>query len=77
MTLLICVHSPVIQLPVRDKGADADNRVVDVLRKLVADRLADLDVRLADEIVCSREPAEVGHSLQSPTITVGFMTGLY
>ena len=37
-----------------------------MLRKLVTDRLADLYVGLADEIVGGREPAEVGHGLQAP-----------
>jgi hypothetical protein len=60
------VHSPVVQLPVRDEGADADDRVVDVLGKLVADRLADFYVRLADQIVGGREAGKVGHSLQVP-----------
>jgi hypothetical protein len=50
----------------RDEGSDADDRVVDVLRKLVADRLADLYVGLADEIVRGREPDEVGYGLQVP-----------
>ena len=31
------VHRPVIRLPVRNEGSDADDRVVDVLRKLVTD----------------------------------------
>jgi hypothetical protein len=60
------LDSPVIGLPVRDEGSDAHDRVVDVLGELVADRLADLDVGLADKIVGSREPGEVGHSLQVP-----------
>jgi hypothetical protein len=51
---------------VRDEGTDADDRVVDVLRKFFSDRLADLHVGLANEIVGGREPAEVGHSLQVP-----------
>ena len=55
-----------VGLPVRDERSDADDRVVDVLGKLVADRLADLHVGLADEIVGGREPAEVGHGLQVP-----------
>ena len=42
------------------------NRVVDVLRNLVADGLPDLNVGLADEIVGGRKPAEVRHSLQVP-----------
>jgi anti-sigma factor ChrR (cupin superfamily) len=50
------VHRPVIALAVCDKCSDADDRVVDVLRELVADRLADLYVGLADEIVSGREP---------------------
>jgi hypothetical protein len=41
-------------------------RVVDMLRKLVADRLPYLHVGLADEIAGGREPAEIGHSLQVP-----------
>ena len=44
----------------------ADDRVVDVLRKFVANRLAHFHVGLADEVVGRREPAEVGHSLQVP-----------
>src|SRR5262245_15476909 len=50
----------------RDESSDADNRVVDVLRKFVDDRLAHLYVGLADESVGGREPAEVGHRLQAP-----------
>ena len=42
------------------------NRVVDVLRELVADSLADFHIGLADEIVGGCEPAEVGYSLQVP-----------
>src|SRR5262249_48700487 len=60
------VHRPVVGLAMRDESSDADNRVVDVLRKFSADRLADLYVGLADEIVGGREPAEVGHGLQVP-----------
>jgi len=40
--------------------------MVNVLRKLFADRLADFHVGHADEIVGGREPAEVGHGLQVP-----------
>jgi hypothetical protein len=42
------------------------NRVLDVLRKFVADRLPHLYVGLADEIVGRCEPAQVGYSLQVP-----------
>jgi hypothetical protein len=47
-------------------ATDADDRVVNMLRKFVADRLADLRVGLADKIVGRRKPGEVGHSLQVP-----------
>src|SRR5262249_24911970 len=60
------VHCPVIRLPMCDEGSDADDRMVDVLRKLVADRLANFYVGLADKIVGGRKPAQVGHSLQVP-----------
>jgi len=50
----------------RDEGSDADDRVIDVLRKFIADRLAGLYVGFADEVVGGREPAEVGHGLQVP-----------
>jgi hypothetical protein len=56
----------VIGLAVRDEGSDADDRVVDVLREFVPDRLADLNVRFADKIIGSRKPAEVGYGLQVP-----------
>jgi len=52
---------PVIELPMCNECPDADNRVVDMLRELVADRLADFYVGLADEIVGGREPGEVGY----------------
>jgi hypothetical protein len=55
---------PSDQAPVRDECSDADDRVVDMLWKLVANRLADLYVGLADKIIGGREPAEVGHGLQ-------------
>jgi hypothetical protein len=60
------VHRPVISLPVRNERSDADDRVVDVLRKLIADCLADLHVGLTDKIVRGREPAEIRHGLQVP-----------
>jgi hypothetical protein len=50
------VHCPVIGLPVCDEGSNADNRVVDVLGKFIADRLADFYVGLADKIVGGRKP---------------------
>jgi len=50
----------------RDEGSDADDRVVNVLRKLVADGLADFHVGFADEIVGGCKPGQVGHSLQVP-----------
>ena len=59
-------HRPVIWLAVRDEGSDADDRVVDVLRKFFADGLANLNVGLADKVVGGCEPAEVGHGLQVP-----------
>ena len=60
------VHSPVIRLPVRDEGADADDRVIDVLRKLVAHRLTHFDIGPADKTVRSCEPGKVGHGFQVP-----------
>jgi hypothetical protein len=51
------VHSPVIGLPMRNKRPNADDRVVDVLRKFIADRLAHLHVGLPDKIVGGCEPA--------------------
>jgi hypothetical protein len=60
------IHRPVIRLPMRNQCSDAHNRVVDMLGKFIANRLPDLSVGLADEIVGGREPAEVGHRLQVP-----------
>jgi hypothetical protein len=64
-----------IGLPVRNERSDADDRVVDVLWKFFADRLADLDVGLADKVVGGCEPAEVGHSLQVPDDDAWFHIG--
>jgi hypothetical protein len=41
----------------RNEGSDAYDRVIDVLRELFADRLADLYIRLADEIVGGCKPS--------------------
>ena len=40
-----CVHCPMVTLFMSDECADADNRVVDVLWELVAERLSDFFVR--------------------------------
>jgi hypothetical protein len=60
------IHRPVIRLPVRDEGSDANDRVVDVLRELVANILADLHVGLPDQVVSGREAAEVGARSPGP-----------
>jgi hypothetical protein len=64
-----------VALLLQDEGTDADNRVVDVLRKSFADRLADFHVGLADKIVGGGEPAEVGHSLEVPDDDALFHAG--
>jgi hypothetical protein len=64
-----CVHRPVIRLPVRDEGSDADDGVVDMLRELVADRFTNFYVRLADEVVGGRKPAEVVRSWDTRTLS--------
>jgi hypothetical protein len=51
------VHRPVVSLSVRNESSDADNRVIDMLRKFVADRLADFHVGLANKIVGGRKPS--------------------
>src|SRR5262245_61630662 len=50
----------------RNKRPNADNRIVDVLRKFIADRLATLYFGLADKIIGGRKPGKVGHGLQTP-----------
>jgi hypothetical protein len=52
--------------------SDADDRVVYVLGKLVSDRLADLHIGLADEVV-GGHPARSGTVSRSQTMTLGFM----
>src|SRR5262249_31621775 len=70
------IDRPVIRLSMCDESADANNRVVDVFRKLVAHRLANFNIGLADKVVGGREPAEVGHSLQVPDDDAWFHAGL-
>ena len=43
----------------RDERTNADDRVVDVLRELIADRLPDLYLGLADEIVGELVPGRM------------------
>jgi len=63
------------RLPVRYERPNADNRVVDVLRKFIAHRLTGLHVGLADKIIGGREPAEVGHSFEVPDDDSWFHAG--
>jgi hypothetical protein len=56
----------VIALAMSDERADAHDGVVDVLRELVTEFGANVGVRLADEVVGSRETGEVGHGFQVP-----------
>jgi hypothetical protein len=62
-----------IAFAVSDERADANDCVVDVLRKLVAEGLTDVRVRLTNEIVRGCEPTQVGHSLQVPDDDAWFM----
>jgi hypothetical protein len=50
------VHGPMIGLAMCDECSDADDRVVDVLRKLVADGLSDLYVGLARSWAAANPP---------------------
>jgi hypothetical protein len=58
-----CVYRPVIALAVSNERPDAHDRVVDVLRELVAEGLTNVRLWLADKIVGGREPRQVGHGL--------------
>jgi hypothetical protein len=49
-----------------DQGADANDRMVDVLRKPVSYSFADFFVGLPGQPVRGREAAEVGHGLKVP-----------
>ena len=49
-----------------DESADARDRVVDVLRKFVAEDLTNIRISPADEIVGSRKPGQIGYSFQVP-----------
>ena len=56
------VHRPMIALAVSDKRADAHNSMVDVLRKLVAEGLSNVRIRLTDKVICRSKPTQIGHS---------------
>ena len=60
------IHNPAVIVLMGNQRADADDRVVDVLRKLVADGGADLVVGLAIETLGGRKPLEVGDGLDIP-----------
>src|SRR5215813_1442512 len=49
-----------------NQGADANDRMIDMLWELVAKRSSDFVVTLPDELVGSREPGQVRHGLQVP-----------
>jgi hypothetical protein len=60
-----------------DERADTDNRVVDVLWKLVAQCLPDFFVRLASKTIGSSVPAISGTVSRSHTMTWRDMSGAY
>jgi hypothetical protein len=49
-----------------DYGSNADDKMIDVLGKLVAEGFSDFGVTFPDESVGGREPGQVGHGLQIP-----------
>ncbi len=57
---------PAVVVPVGDQRADADDRMVDVLRKLVADGGANVLIGLARKTIGGRKPLEVGDGLDIP-----------
>jgi hypothetical protein len=55
-----------ISTVVRDQGADTGNRVIDVLRKLIAHIGADFVIALAIKTVCGSKAAKIGHRFDIP-----------
>ena len=60
------IHDPGPVVAMGDERADADDRVVDVFRKLVADRFAHFIVRARAHAVRRGVAAQIGHSLKVP-----------
>jgi hypothetical protein len=60
------IDRPAVGFPVGNQGPNAGDRVVNVLREFVADRLADFCIRLADQIVGGGKPGKVGNRFQIP-----------
>ena len=59
-------YLPVASSVACDERSDADDGVVDVLRKLVSDRFTDLIVSLAVEPIRSGKTPEIGNGLKVP-----------
>jgi len=53
------VHDPDSLFAMRDKRTYADDRMINVLRKLIADRFKNFGVRLATEAVRRREARQI------------------
>ena len=60
------IHNPGPVVAMGDERTDADNRVVDVFRKLVADRFAHFIVRARVHAVRCGVAAQIGHSFEIP-----------
>ena len=58
-----------------DQGADANNRVVDVLGKLVAHRLADFVIGFANKVISSGKAPKIGHGFEVPDDDMVGMVG--
>src|SRR4029078_1465815 len=60
------IHAPAVVFLMRDQRADANDRVVDVLRKLVAHGVADVGIALSLVAIGGRDPCEIGNGLDIP-----------
>ena len=60
------IHDPPAFVAMRDQRADADDRVIDVFRELIAYRFPHFIVRGGAHAVCRGVAAQIGHCLKIP-----------
>jgi hypothetical protein len=61
-----CVYCPMVTLFMSNECTDADNRVVDVLWELVAERLSDFFVRFSSELIGSSTTCNIRYGFEVP-----------
>jgi hypothetical protein len=71
------INLPIIAILTGDQRANADNRMINVFRKLVAHCGADFLGSLIEQIICGGKAADIGYCLNIPDENMWHVSAIY